>query len=182
MIHRLAGRLFFLSFFFINLMVLLSQHLCLTVDPSREFILKRCRSLCWHLLCLMMLFASTLCVHLCFASDTLIPLSSNLFAQCSRTALPNNALNIKAKLQKKKKEEKKVSHTCFWCWQTFYVGITGGQRRGKNINLIFFFLLLFLVGVGNLTWCQSYQRPGPNVQDLLIAIKLLIFRQLQQNS
>lgn len=95
MIHSLAAILF-------RLMVLLSQHLCLTVDPLEEFILNWCSSLCWHWLYLCCLSHLSNNVHLCFASDTFIRLSLNLFknlANCSMAAPPNNALNIKAELK-----------------------------------------------------------------------------------
>lgn len=131
MIHRLVGRLF-------HLMVLLSQHLRLSVDPSEEFILNWCSSLCWHLL-MTRLFPLSHHVHLWFASDTFILLSSNLVkdsSQCIRPPLPNNAINIKVETFKKA-SCKVFDVDMIFMWEYRQTKEFGNLWERKAINLIF---------------------------------------------
>lgn len=126
-------------------MVLLSRHLCLTVDPSEEFILNWCSSL-WHLLklccCLPPLSKH---VPVCYARDTSkFPFSWKLFknsAGCSRSVLPNNALNIKAKLKNY------FPRTLFMLTESSCRNYQPDKKFGKeNINFIlpsFFFFVFF---------------------------------------
>lgn len=124
MIHRLAGRLF-------HLIVLLLQHLCLAVDPSKEFILNWCSSLCWHLLLLILLFASLL--QLCYVWKVTLSFcrrqkASNIKHDNGRASLRNNTQNIKATL-------KSFPHTFLMFLRSFHARITKTLEENIMLNL-----------------------------------------------